>query len=145
MLTAEIDREARNRTFRYIPAHEILERANATLAIPLGRQKLIPDQLFAINYGGLFRAFMVEVDRGTEPIASSKTRKSWKGALVMYGRAFEQGLPNQHYGLKAPVQVLWRLSTEARERAFGRVLKELVVSSQERHLVVGQSLESAGL
>lgn len=140
MLTAEIDREARNRTFRYIPAHEILERVNATLAIPLRRQKLIPDQLFAIDYGGLFRAFMVEVDRGTEPIASSAGRKSWKSALAMYGRAFEQGLINRHYGLKAPVQVLWRFNSEARERAFERVLEEFAGVSKDRHLLVGKSL-----
>ncbi len=63
MFTSKMDLEARRRGFRYIPAHEILERAGATLAIPMGRRKLIPDQLFAIDYGGLFRAFMVEVDR----------------------------------------------------------------------------------
>ena len=137
MLTAKNDLEARNRGYRYIPAHEILERSGASLAIPMGRQKLIPDQLFAIDYGGLFRAFMVEVDRGTEPIASSTTRKSWKSTLAMYGRAFEQSLPNQHYGLKAPVQVLWRFNAHARESAFRRVLEEIGGSCKERHLVVG--------
>ena len=141
MLTAEIDLEARNRTFRYIPAHKILERSGATLAIPMGQQKLIPDQLFAIDYGGLFRAFMVEVDRGTEPIASNSTRKSWKSALAMYGMAFERGLPNRYYGLKAPVQVLWRLSTEARERAFEGVLGGFAGASKDRHLVGGKSLK----
>lgn len=139
-LTAKNDLEARKQGYRYIPAHEILERAGATLAIPMDRQKLIPDQLFAIDYGGLFRAFMIEVDRGTEPIASSTTRKSWKSALAMYGRAFEQGLPNRHYGLKAPVQVLWRFNTKAREGAFGRTLLEVENPGCRRHIVAAGSL-----
>lgn len=125
MLTAEIDMEARSRGVRYIPAHEILQRHGATLAIPVGRQKLIPDQLFAIDYGGLFRAFMVEVDRGTEPIASSATRKSWNSALTMYARAFQDRLPNRHYKLKAPVQVVWQHSSWARLGAFERLLAQL--------------------
>lgn len=121
--TADVDFAARERGYRFIPAHEILQRADATLAVPLGLQKLIPDQLFAIDYGGQFRAFMVEVDRGTEPIASPSARKSWRRALALYDRAFRGGLPNAHYGLKAPIQVIWVHSTEARHRRFCDVLK----------------------
>ncbi len=134
MLTAEIDLAARRRGYRHIPAHKILARHGATLAIPMGRQKLIPDQLFAIDYGGLFRAFMVEVDRGTEPIASSAMRKSWKSSLALYGKAFEQGLPNQHYGLKAPVQVIWKHRTRARSEAFEQLLKAYAPSLRKRHV-----------
>lgn len=132
MFTAQIDLEARERGFRYIPAHDILKRAGASLAIPMGRQKLIPDQLVAIDYGGLFRAFMVEVDRGTEPIASRGARKSWRSALAQYDEAFQLRLPNQYYGLKAPVQVLWVHRTEARYGAFSRYLAK--VSPSDRHL-----------
>ncbi|QXT41151.1 replication-relaxation family protein [Gymnodinialimonas ceratoperidinii] len=124
MFTAQIDLRARQGGYRYIPAHEILKRAGTSLAIPMGRRKLIPDQLFAIDYGGRFRAFMVEVDRGTEPIASTSTRKSWASALTQYDEAFRLGLPNRHYGLKAPVQVLWGHRTEARCGAFARLLKD---------------------
>lgn len=141
MYTAQIDLEARTRGFRYIPAHGILKREGATLAIPMGRQKLIPDQLFAIDYGGLFRAFMVEVDRGTEPIASSSARKSWRSALSQYDEAFRLGLPNQCYGLKAPVQVAWVHRTEARQRAFVRLLE--TAPSADRHLSLHTEADSA--
>jgi len=141
MFTARVDLEARQRGYRYIPAHEILERAGASLTIPMGRRKLIPDQLFAIDYGGLFRAFMVEVDRGTEPTASSSARKSWRSALDQYDEAFRLGLPNRHYGLKALVQVLWEHRTEARLGAFERVLDERTETSKKRHVVVVLALE----
>ncbi|MEL6954378.1 MAG: replication-relaxation family protein [Pseudomonadota bacterium] len=121
--TARIDLACRDRGYRFILGHEILARSSATLAISIDRQKLIPDQLFAIDYGGRFRAFMLEIDRGTEPIASPQTRKSWTSALELYERVFKGGYANQHYGLKAPVIVLWQLSTEARLRAFEGVLE----------------------
>jgi hypothetical protein len=135
MFTARVDLAARRRGFRFIPAYQILERAGATMAIPLARQTLIPDQLFAIDYGGLFRAFMVEVDRGTEPIASAGTRKTWRSALAQYHEAFAQGRPNQHYGLKAPVQVVWVHSTPEREGAFCRLLDGLPCGDAKRHLI----------
>lgn len=137
--TAQIDLEARERGFRYIPAHVILKRAKASIAIPMGRHKLIPDQLFAIDYGGLFRAFMVEVDRGTEPIASASARKSWRSALAQYREAFLSRLPNKYYGLKAPVQVMWVHRTEARHAAFADLLGSISEYSYRRHIstVVG--------
>lgn len=134
MFTAQVDLEARQRGFRYIPAHEILERAGASLAIPMGRRKLIPDQLFAIDYRGLFRAFMVEVDRGTEPIVSVSARKSWKSALLQYSHGFSRGLPNQHYTLKAPIQVIWVFSTKRRARAFGELVRTVPRHLSIRHL-----------
>lgn len=137
MFTAGVDLEAQRRGFRYIPAHEILERAGSPLAIPLHRSKLIPDQLFAIDYGSLFRAFMVEVDRGTEPIASARTQKSWRSALRQYEDAFRAGLPNRHYHLKAPVQTLWVHMAEARHRSFEEVLRRHRCGSARRHVSIG--------
>ncbi len=122
MFTARIDLEARRRGYRYIPAHEILKRAGTTPAIPMGRRKLIPDQLFAIDYGGLFRAFMVEVDRGTEPIASASSRKSWRSALDLYAGALTHNVAQQHYQLRAPIAVLWQLHSANRQHAFEKLL-----------------------
>ncbi len=132
--TANLDLEARRRGFRYIPAHEILGRAGASLAVPLGPRKLIPDQLFAIDYGGLFRAFMVEVDRGTEPIASTAARKSWRSSLAQYDATFTGGLANKHYGLNAPIAVLWVHRTDARQSAFQRLLGKSHRRLANRHL-----------
>ena len=63
-VTSSIDIAAAHKGVRYIPAHEILALAikNAPLAIPIGGQKLIPDQLFALGYGGSYRVFALEVD-----------------------------------------------------------------------------------
>lgn len=118
MFTAGVDLECRRRGFRYLPAHEILRRSGATLGIPMGNRTLLPDQLFAIDYGGTYRAFMLEVDRGTEPVASTGARKSWQSALRVYGDAFRKNLCNRHFGLKASIVVLWKLSTRARHGAF---------------------------
>ena len=76
-VTSAIDITAAREGVRYIPTHDILDINNAPLAIPLGHAKLIPDQLFALNYGGSFRVFALEVDRGTEPKASLAARKSY--------------------------------------------------------------------
>lgn len=75
---------------RYIPAHEILAIENALLAIPVGNQKLTPDQLFALDYGDSFRAFALEVDRGTEPKTSPSNHKSWARPTNLYRQVIEQ-------------------------------------------------------
>ncbi len=134
MLTARVELECRQRGLGYIPAHEILGRSDATLAIAIGCRRLIPDQLFAIDYGGLFRAFMVEVDRGTEPIASSSARKSWSASLALYSEGFRSGAINRHYGLNAPIQVIWSHKTTARQGAFERLLEARDNGATPRHL-----------
>jgi len=105
-LTSAIAIETARRGYRYIPAHEILNRNRATLAIPLGKQKLIPDQLFAIDYGGKFRSFVLEVDRSTEPYRSGTARKSIKRMLEQYAEVFEKDTARAHYGLKSPLLLL---------------------------------------
>ena len=81
-VTSSIDIAAAKEGTRYIPAHEILKRNGSSLAIPLGdNSKLIPDQLFALDYGGSYRAFMLEIDRGTEPHNSPANRKSLKRSI----------------------------------------------------------------
>ena len=135
--TARVELAAKSRGHRYLAAHELPGNTTKSIAIPIGRELLIPDQLFAIDYGGLFRAFMVEVDRGTEPIASSSARKSWTSALEIYARAFEAGLPNKSYSLRAPIQVVWVLNTLSRRDAFQRLLASKGQQLARRVLVTG--------
>ncbi|HSG37797.1 MAG TPA: replication-relaxation family protein, partial [Paracoccaceae bacterium] len=80
--------------------------------------KLIPDQLFGLDYGGTYRVFALEVDRGTEPKSSPSARKSWARSIVQYRQVIEQGLQKTHYGLKAPLLVLWVFSTASRQAKF---------------------------
>jgi len=80
-VTSSIDIAAACEGTRYIPAHEILQIKGSQLAIPIDGQRLIPDQLFALDYGCSFRAFALEVDRGTEPKTSTATRKSYSRSI----------------------------------------------------------------
>ena len=113
-ITSAIEIEARRRGYRYIPAHEILNRNVATLAVPHGRKKLIPDQLFAIDYGGKFRSFVLEVDRGTEPYQSEAARKSLEGMLCNYAELWAKGDAQRHYGLKSSLLILLAFSNPTR-------------------------------
>ncbi|MFC6639913.1 hypothetical protein GV827_16005 [Sulfitobacter sp. JBTF-M27] len=122
-VTSSIEMAAARDGVRYIPAHEILAIRQAELAIPLGRSKLIPDQLFALDYGGSYRAFALEVDRGTEPKVSSAARKSWATMIDQYGQVLEQQLYKQHYGLKANLLVLCVMSSARRAEAFCEMLQ----------------------
>lgn len=105
-ITSAIATEAARRGYRYIPANDILNRSGAPLAIPVRRQKLIPDQLFALNYGGTFRSFVLEVDRSTEPYQSKNSRKSIERMLEQYAEVFEKDIARAHYGLKSPLLLL---------------------------------------
>ncbi|GGD29039.1 replication-relaxation family protein [Sinisalibacter lacisalsi] len=124
-VTGGIDIAAARAGVRYIPAHEILAIKCAELAIPIGRSKLIPDQLFALDYGGAFRAFALEVDRGTEPKTSPANRKSWARSIDQYRKVFEDQLYKSHYGLNANLLVLWVFNTRSRQARFLEMLQGL--------------------
>ena len=115
-ITSAIAIEAARKGHRYIPAHEILAIRNTTLAIPHGNQRLIPDQLFAIDYGGKFRSFVLEVDRGTEPIRSKAARKSLTSMLRMYDEVLTRDGARKHYGTKSPMMVLMLFTCPQRMR-----------------------------
>lgn len=117
-VTSAIDIAAARDGVRYIPAHEILAIKGADLAIPLGRSKLIPDQLFALDYGGSYRAFALEVDRGTEPKTSRANRKSWTRSIEQYRHVIENQLYRTHYGLKANLIVLWVFASSSKQQRF---------------------------
>lgn len=122
-VTSSIDIAAARHGVRYIPAHTILAKQGATLEIPMKRGKLIPDQLFALDYGGSFRAFMLEVDRGTEPIQSAAARKSLDRSIDHYLEVLERQLHQSHYGLKANMVVLWVFTSRSRQARFLEILK----------------------
>ncbi|KAA0909535.1 hypothetical protein FLO80_21125 [Aquicoccus porphyridii] len=123
-VTGAIDIAAARQGTRYIPAHEILTRTGAELAMPVGRTKLIPDQFFALDYGGCYRAFALEVDRGTEPKTSLARRKSWARSIAQYDHAVRQQTYKTHYGLKANLIVLWVFTSRSKEMRFLELLRE---------------------
>jgi len=117
-VTSSIDIAAAREGARYIPAHEILARKKAPLAVPIGRRKLIPDQLFALDYGGKFLSFALEVDRDTEPKTATTARKSYASSIETYRSLIERGIYRTHYGLKAKLLVLWVFSRRSNEARF---------------------------
>lgn len=122
-VTSSIEIAAAKHGVTYIPAHQILAKRGASLAIETNRWKLIPDQLFALNYGSSFRAFMLEVDRGTEPLRSSAARKSLARSIEQYAALVEQGAHQAHYGLKANMLILWVFQSQRRQDAFLELLQ----------------------
>ncbi|MEL6793980.1 MAG: replication-relaxation family protein, partial [Pseudomonadota bacterium] len=94
--TSSIDIAATRGCVSYIPAHKILERSGTSLAVPLGHRRVIPDQLFGLDYGGRYRFFCLEADRGTEPGVSAAKRKSWRIMLEGYRRLLGDELYKSH-------------------------------------------------
>ena len=122
-VTSSIDIMAARSGVRYIPGHEILNIKNSTLAIPIGKSKLIPDQLFALDYCGSYRAFTLEVDRGNEPKTTTAFRKSYAGSIELYRRLIGGQIYKHHYGLKANLLVLWVFSNRSNEARFLEMLE----------------------
>lgn len=117
-VTSSIDIAASRDGVRFLPAHRILARTGNDIGIPTGNAKLIPDQLFALDYGGKYRAFALEVDRGTEPTTSPAKRKSWARSIAQYRHVTERGLHRPHYGLKSNLLVMWVFTSEVHENRF---------------------------
>jgi len=117
-VTSSIDIASNRVGVRYIPAHKILAIKQSSLAVQIGQQKLIADQLFALDYGGSFRAFMLEVDRGTEPKISVTARKSYAKAIEQYRKLVEQEIYKKHFGLKANLLILWVFNSRSNEMRF---------------------------
>lgn len=121
-VTSSIEIAASAAGVRYIPMHEILARNGAELALPVCGQRLIPDQLFALDYGGRYRAFVLEVDRGTEPLTSTADRKSYASAIDLYQQALGGGQMQRHFGIKSNLLVLWVFTSPMRLARFAELV-----------------------
>lgn len=122
-ITASIDLLCRQEGYAFIPGHDILDKANATLRqdVPylwLDTKRtsyLTPDALFAVDYGGKFRAFVVEADRGTEPITTtSPARKSILRNILQYRTFIGKEQYKEAYGLTTHMKVLNVFTSMAR-------------------------------
>ena len=122
--TGTLDIITRRRGREFIPGHKILELEGADFAIPVGGKRLIPDQLFAIRYPDGYRAFLLEVDRATEPWRSSAARKSLAQSIDLYSQIFANNMHRRHYGLNASMASLWVFSNSARLAAFQELARQ---------------------
>lgn len=137
-VTASIELGCRGTSIRYIHGHEILARSGGTLAADIeiehdgkrGTHRLIPDQLFALEYWRQgerqYRTFLVECDRGTEPVtASGFKRKSYLRNYLQYRQFIGQGLYKAHYGLNAGLMVLNVMNSKSRLRSYLNLITDL--------------------
>ena len=105
----------------FISQHQILERAETSLSWPvrikdgtsdqLVRKDLKPDASFGLIYhtneGDKFRFFVVEADRGTEPVTSRNwNRKSFERHLAQYEAYVAGEAYKEHLHLTANLLVL---------------------------------------
>ena len=134
-ITSALAIAAGRQGYRYIPAHEILGRSGATLAVPVGREKLIPDALFAIQYQTGFRSFVLEVDRGTEPLRSQAARKSLQRSLRLYHNLAQQDHLRRHYTLKSPLLHLFAFTNPTRAARCLEMAKEVSPGLKDTLLV----------
>lgn len=128
-ITSSIEIAAHACGIGFIPAHRTLAKKDSSLAIPLGNSKLIPDQLFALKYKSGFRAFALEVDRGTEPRLSSARRKSYAQSLAMYEKLISTEAYRKHYGLNANLLVLWVFNRRTNEAQFLEFVRKYAPTS----------------
>ena len=115
----------------FIPQSAILRRAGTGLraAVPFKNpgtgktetKDLIPDAIFGLEYraaaASVYRFFIVEADRATEPSrASAFNRKSHLRNFLQYREYIGRGLYRKHLGLTASLLVL-NVTTNARTMA----------------------------
>jgi hypothetical protein len=113
----------RDENVRYIPGHEILERAQTHLSFPTrvsGKEvKLLPDGLFGLEYTDsnkkYYRFFILELDRGTEPVSGiTPSRKSHERNVEQYKQFVAGGQYKDALGLSAGIMVLYVTISEGR-------------------------------
>jgi hypothetical protein len=121
-LTSTIDRMGAKNGITYIPAHQILAQVDRLVTLPTAHGPVIPDQLFALNYGGGFRAFLLEHDRGTEPLVSKAARESLQRKLVRYEALVASDGIRRHYGLTCPVALLFTFTSKLRAKHFAALV-----------------------
>jgi hypothetical protein len=133
--TSAMDIAAARHGVRYIPTHDILARRGVPLAIPVAGRFVIPDQLFAFDYGGRFRTFALEVDRGTEPITSPANRKSLVASVDAYTAMIQGDLGRAHYGIKSSLPTLWVFGTQKRASTFLDIVRSRAGKAASSFLV----------
>jgi hypothetical protein len=130
-VSSAIEITATHAGLTFIPAAQILGIKNVSIGIPVLGTKLIPDQMFAIKYPDGYRAFALEVDRGTEPVRSGAARKSLKRSAEQYRAILDESLHKKHYGLQSNLAVFWCFNDMSRRQHFAGL-----VSSNDRRFML---------
>ena len=70
-----------------------------TLALPVGSLRLIPDDLFAVEYDKGMRFFAVEIDRNTESVRG-KASNTFEKKLLSYVRVMREDTAFKHWKIR---------------------------------------------
>ena len=155
-ITSSIELETFYHDVRYIHQHEILERKNVNLRIPISysdpctlktiRTDLIPDGLFGLEYqlnnGSSYLFFVLEADRSTEPIRyKNQSRKSFQRSLQQYREFIGRGKYKDHFGLTAGMLVLNITTAESR---IENMMNSISESSNLNRYMLFQSVNNFG-
>lgn len=129
---------------RYIFQDEILNRAGTSLRFPVTADgatcDLIPDALFGLEYTSegrkLYRFFLVEADRCTEPVrVSHRRRKSYERTVRQYAEFVGKGMYKGVLKLSAGIVVLNVTTSDSRKDVLISLTRELSVSRQNGYML----------
>lgn len=110
-ITASMHILSEREGYEFIPGHQITDSLAVDISFKWnGRNHecvLVPDSLFAIQYGKGYIAYLLEADRNTEP-NDPKTpyRKSARRNIKQYASFIGHKIYKQNYGLNCPLIVL---------------------------------------
>lgn len=116
--TSAMEITAAKHRIRYLAAHQILPPERTDLSLTIGKRRCIPDQLFALDYGGAYRVCALEVDRSTEPKTSRSPRKSHASSIELYEKILTSACYKQHYGIRSNLLVLWVFASRRNQQRF---------------------------
>jgi hypothetical protein len=108
-VSASVELACRSTGIRYIHRHDIFSHSKCPeqtrcspnpLSLSAGGKRIVPDDLFGIDYGGKFRFFAVEIDRNTESIERRNVGQTAFGKkLNAYGDILERGTFRDVWGI----------------------------------------------
>jgi hypothetical protein len=123
-ITASIELNARKKGWRYIPQHELLQRAETELAIDI-HGLLRPDALFALEIGGKYLIFFLEADRAAEPLDTRNIRKSFRRNVEQYRQLIGNEVYKDKFNLKARALLLNVTVSEKRRDHMIKMVDEI--------------------
>ena len=119
--------------YRFIPSYEevrgqVKRQRRVALSVPGYRRLLIPDGVFSLDKGEKHALFLLEVDRGTEPL-TGKHFSSIERKFVMYRAAFDCHAEERYARMFQTefngFRVLCIVPNERRLRGFLRLAEKL--------------------
>lgn len=134
-ITASMELAVRKAGFKYLSQAEIfghhkcppqLTEADTPLALPHRDGVIVPDQLFGVDYGGRYRFFVLEADRKTETVVSTKaSAKAFARKLEAYVDVLSRQTYREVWGIPT-LNVLTVTTSEAHMRTMIAALEDLV-------------------